>query len=467
MTHSNHRQGTYSNLSDDFVVLGFAAREFDDLQATLGQFKHIGSRHQPVNVPGIKTWHHLVYDSKEKVRDLLTDLVVADLGISITVSGLRDQAMECCQSVGLTPHTINQSLGFWGKTERLPHFSVLEITTMCGHSRISPNLVWELTGQVQQRALNANEAARKMGKLCLCNIFNEIRAAKVVRKLAADLEAGTIARPHPHEKVDTVPRKDFGITIDETKCNGCMECIPYCSGSAIVESSSTGTAGIDAERCTECGICWQSRVCPVEAITAGELTWPRTLRGKYHNMHSPYRATPALARVSQPLDYTSEGKMFVNYSLPSELINDVNAFYRHGYAGIVVELGRPHTGTTFRDLQKVTRILAPMGLQSDEMNPLTDLAADAPKGIFRQDILDEKTGWVMLKLIVSEKEVSEVLLSLQQVAAEIDTIFAVNVVSRVGEDGSIVADRAASEIGVAPACNCKTNMGLGRPLSNL
>ena len=56
-------------------------------------------------------------------------------------------------------------------------------------------------------------------------------------------------------------------------------------------------------------------------------------------------------------------------------------------------------------------------------------------------------------------------MNLQQVAKEIDTVFALDIVSRVAQGSSTVAERLADEIGITPAPNCKTNVGLGRPLA--
>ncbi len=118
MSHSLFRQGTYESLSDDFVFLAAGGRQFEDLPARIDRFREIGFRHGAVNVPGVQSRlsshssHYLVYDSREKVRGFLKDLKEVNLGISVVVSGLRNTVGECCQAVGLTPHTVNQSLGF-------------------------------------------------------------------------------------------------------------------------------------------------------------------------------------------------------------------------------------------------------------------------------------------------------------------------------------------------------------------
>ena len=473
------RQGAYANLSNDFivfispVVFISTGGEQTDLQSKINRFREIGSRYGPANVPGVKSQfspRYLVYDSREKVSKVLRDLAAADLGISVVVTGLRDQVTECCRDARLSPHTVNQSLGFWGKTEKLPDFRILEITTMCGHGRISPNLVWELARQVQQHLLDAKEAARKMGQLCLCNIFNEPRAARLLRELVADLEVGTLSKPQPNYSREIAVQKDFGITIDQAKCIQCLNCLPYCPVEAIVESPDSKTVSIDADRCTECGLCRQAVACPVDAIVARDLTWPRSLRGKFQSQYAPYRSAPILGPTPEPVRYSEEIHIFRRHELPSEHTNDVNGLLGHGEGLVVVELGRPHLSTTFRDVQSVIQALVPIGLQlrlqyplHDERSSLAELATDAANGILRQEIMAERASWVCLKMVVQEDVVPEVVRSLRQVATEIDTVFALGIVSRVSDDGSTVADRVAGRTGVKPAPHCKTNVGLGRP----
>jgi hypothetical protein len=81
-----------------------------------------------------------VYRSREQVIAVLKDLQAADLGLCVTVSGLMHNVEECCGKVGLTPHTIVNSLGIWGKTELLLDAKVQQIATMCGHGLVSFNL---------------------------------------------------------------------------------------------------------------------------------------------------------------------------------------------------------------------------------------------------------------------------------------------------------------------------------------
>ncbi|MDK2854969.1 MAG: hypothetical protein PWQ41_49 [Bacillota bacterium] len=85
---------------------------------------------------------------------------------------------------GVTPHTINYSLGVWGRRDKLPSDDILAITTMCGHHMISPRLVEKLIIEVKQGRFTPREAALKLSSFCHCGIFNHIRAEKLIRRYA-------------------------------------------------------------------------------------------------------------------------------------------------------------------------------------------------------------------------------------------------------------------------------------------
>jgi len=211
----------------------------------------------------------------------------------------------------------------------------------------------------------------------------------------------------------------------------------------------------------------------VDAILGLDLAWPRNLRGKFQSLYAPYHHAPELVPAA-PVQYSDEVKVISRHEAPSELYNDVDGMLKPGETEVIAELGRPHLGTHFRDIQKLIQALMPLGLNPaqqypvlDERRPVTDLMTDPVKGIFRPDILDEKAGWIMLKLVVPDKSVPGILRRLQQVAGEIDTVFAVDVLTCVTNSAMTMADKLAGEIGVQPACNCKTNVGLGRSLSKI
>jgi hypothetical protein len=40
---------------------------------------------------------------------------MVNLGLSVTVSGLIEEIFDICKELGIKPHSINLSLGVWGK----------------------------------------------------------------------------------------------------------------------------------------------------------------------------------------------------------------------------------------------------------------------------------------------------------------------------------------------------------------
>jgi len=208
MTHSLHRRGTPDNLQNDYVVFAMSAKGVNDKGSAkaMKDFMEIARRHQPVNMGDMKTgnWFlndlgmlegkvqvtsivHAVYTDLETVAEVLKELRQADLGVSIVVSGLFQPVQQACEKARLehAPHTVEYSLGIWGKTSLLPDPAVLEISTMCGHGQIASQLIEEMAGQVRRGALTAEQAARKLAEPCVCGIFNPQRAAELLRLMAA------------------------------------------------------------------------------------------------------------------------------------------------------------------------------------------------------------------------------------------------------------------------------------------
>lgn len=128
---------------------------------------------------------HAVYTDIGAVRKTLMALKEADLGMPVVVSGLYDQVARAVRMVGLKPHTVNISLGVWGRTDLLPKDSeVIDTLTMCGHALISRNLVYKLARDVKRERISPEEAARVIARCCSCGAFNPVRAAELVEGLS-------------------------------------------------------------------------------------------------------------------------------------------------------------------------------------------------------------------------------------------------------------------------------------------
>jgi hypothetical protein len=119
---------------------------------------------------------------KTKLTKIIERFKREDLGLSITVSGLIDKIFDMSKELGITPHTINMSLGVWGKKELLPSKEILAITTMCGHHMISKSLVTEMISKIQKGKISPEKATEKIGKLCVCGIFNPERCIQFLEK---------------------------------------------------------------------------------------------------------------------------------------------------------------------------------------------------------------------------------------------------------------------------------------------
>ena len=202
MTHSLHRQGSVDSLKEDFVVLALGGskslakkskarlksknpRIFELLRRIFHLFGISWLRKKTgIRKPEKKKikWATSL-NSREELYDYLKTLKEADTGKSVVVSGLFDEINECCRRLDIIPHTVQFSLGYFGKTELLPRKEVMEITTMCGHHLISSRLVERLATEVRKDKTTPEEAVEILGKQCVCGIFNRSRAVKLLKEM--------------------------------------------------------------------------------------------------------------------------------------------------------------------------------------------------------------------------------------------------------------------------------------------
>ncbi|MEW5932771.1 MAG: hypothetical protein AB1816_04240 [Bacillota bacterium] len=204
MTHSLHRRGSSASLANDYVILVTPAVGFNDEGAPdkLREALEVVLEAGPANIGSYATgtvfagatpeeirkglWEQprvrCVFAGREQVKRVLAELKKKDLGLSVTVSGLTDEVLDLAREVGLTPHSINLSLGVWGNTAALPSEDVLEFVTMCGHGLISRYLVEKAIDLVRRGRRTPEQAARMIAPPCVCGIFNPVRAAELFRK---------------------------------------------------------------------------------------------------------------------------------------------------------------------------------------------------------------------------------------------------------------------------------------------
>lgn len=207
MTHTLHREGKPESLEEDFLLLITPAIGRNDSGAAqkLKRLIDIVFEFDPVNygcyergrnifsgitvdevkgTTGDRSRIRCVFSDREKFKKLIMRIAEEDLGLSVTVSGLMPVIREVSKELGLRPHSANLSLGIHGDRKLLPEDGIREITTMCGHGMVAPNLVKNMVIKLKRGRLTSYDAAIELAKPCICGIFNTERAADLLEKMS-------------------------------------------------------------------------------------------------------------------------------------------------------------------------------------------------------------------------------------------------------------------------------------------
>jgi hypothetical protein len=203
MTNTLHRRGTPEALKSDFVVFATPTRSMSpELPDKMKRFTEICLKHKPVNVGKLENMAMKRVDSRrieEEMQDeialtatfdnvgavasVIADLKEADLGIPINISGLLEEVSECCKKAGMQRHSTEQSLGIFGRKDRLPPREIVEMNTMCGHGMVSFNLIKKIVEEVKLGRLTPEDGAYYLAKPCECGAFNPSRARQILEEL--------------------------------------------------------------------------------------------------------------------------------------------------------------------------------------------------------------------------------------------------------------------------------------------
>ena len=236
------------------------------------------------------------------------------------------------------------------------------------------------------------------------------------------------------------------MEINKESCRNCRKCIPVCPVNAILYDREMKQVLIDQELCVECGVCYRSNVCEYSSFVETELVWPRTIR----------------AALSNPLIVNPETRI-PGRGTEEMKTNDVTGRFKSGYIGIAAELGRPGVGASFVDIQKVTRACARVGAHFCPENPVTSLMIDKETGDINPEVMGERVLSGIVEMDVPIDKSVELLEVLMEVSKEIQTVFSLDIISLVEEDGSIPFYQVLDHVGIVPSVNGKNNMGLGEP----
>jgi ferredoxin len=261
--------------------------------------------------------------------------------------------------------------------------------------------------------------------------------------------------------------------IDQQKCVACGNCVTICPMGAISIDSLKNRADVNADECVECYTCFRGMsmerlnptlvrgirrllkifrlrfdpepdVCPTSAITPDELIWPRIVRRAFSDPVVTHESTGVHGRGTEEVK-----------------TNDVTNRVGIGEVGYVVEFGRPTVGVRFREIEKMTRALAEMGIEFEAKNPVTHMMTDKKTGKIRDDVLNEKILSAIVEFKTRIENVPAVLQRVDEVSKTLETVVAVGVSTRCSESGQSALDTVLTGEGFS-FVRGKTNLGLGR-----
>jgi hypothetical protein len=218
VTNTLHRFGDANSFHDDFIVFAMACkgplRQADPLP-DLRRFLQIAVEYKPVNLgdarhggairpsrglnplahwkrdhqPDLKavvdgltdvTTCAAVFDNREAAEAFVKRIREEDLGLSVNISTSIEGAQGCCAHAGIPRHSVGYSLGFEGKTEKMPSSQVVMLSTMCGHGMISHSLAKKMIDFVKENRRTPEQAAATLTRFCSCGVFNPARAQRIL-----------------------------------------------------------------------------------------------------------------------------------------------------------------------------------------------------------------------------------------------------------------------------------------------
>jgi hypothetical protein len=219
MTNTLHRYGSAGSLRDDFIVFAMPTRvNAEGSVPKLQAFLRAAVKYDPVNLGNarrggfhrpsehltpIAHWRrsdgitpdeviggvdaptvvYAVFDDAGKMERFLADVRALDLGMSVNVSAVTEEARQAAARAGITRHSVEYSLGFClGRLDRLPERRTLELSTMCGHGMVSSGLAQKMVQMVKEGRRTPEEASRCLARFCSCGIYNPARAARLLRE---------------------------------------------------------------------------------------------------------------------------------------------------------------------------------------------------------------------------------------------------------------------------------------------
>lgn len=217
MTNTLHRLGNAESFRDDYIVFAIPSKKKNDTGALpkLHRFLEIAMEYKPVNLGDarhggalrsskdlsplshwkrdmtpdfeavirgltVPTTCAAVFDNLLAAEQFVKRIKEEDLGLSVNVSTSIEGAERCCDYACIPRHSVGYSLGFEGKTEKIPNSQVASLSTMCGHGMISHSLAKKMVDFVKENRRTPEQAVTYLSRFCSCGIFNPSRAKRIL-----------------------------------------------------------------------------------------------------------------------------------------------------------------------------------------------------------------------------------------------------------------------------------------------
>jgi hypothetical protein len=217
MTNTLHRFGDAESFNDDYIVFAIPSKSNKDPNAlpklhrfleialeykpvNLGETRHGGALRPSKNLGPLAHWNRdmkpdfhgvikgltvpttcaAVFDNPDAAEQFVKRIKEENLGMSVNISASIEGAERCCNYACLDRHSVGYSLGFEGKTEKIPNSQVTTLSTMCGHGMISHSLAKKMIDFVKENRRSPEQAATYLSRFCSCGIFNPARAKRIL-----------------------------------------------------------------------------------------------------------------------------------------------------------------------------------------------------------------------------------------------------------------------------------------------
>jgi hypothetical protein len=217
MTNTLHRFGDAESFYDDYIVFAIPSKSNKDPNAlpklhrfleiameykpvNLGETRHGGALRPSKNLGPLAHWKRnmkpdfegvvkgltipttcaAVFDNPHAAEQFVKRIKEENLGMSVNISTSIEGAERCCNYACIDRHSVGYSLGFEGKTEKIPNSQVTMLSTMCGHGMISHSLAKKMIDFVKENRRSPEQAATYLSRFCSCGIFNPARAKRIL-----------------------------------------------------------------------------------------------------------------------------------------------------------------------------------------------------------------------------------------------------------------------------------------------